>query len=739
MSAVLLDHPHALKALKRYWGYESFRPLQAEAVGCVLSGRDSVVVLPTGGGKSLCYQLPAALTDGLTVVVSPLISLMKDQVDALNQMGINAACVNSAMTERERRDTWTDLQQGLIKLLYVAPERIVQPRFMEYLQRVRPAFVAIDEAHCISEWGHDFRPEYRELRVLKETLDGIPMHAYTATATPKVREDIARQLTLHEPETLVGPFERMNLQYHVHRRRKDFLAQAGEIIERYQNEAGIIYCIRRKDVDELCDALTAQGYAARPYHAGLSDAERADNQEAFIRETCGIVVATVAFGMGIDKPNVRYVIHRGMPKSLENYQQESGRAGRDGLEAECHLFYSGADFNTWQFLMKGEDAQANAVALDKLRDMYDYCERFTCRHAQLVGYFGQAFERGKCGKQCDVCLGGGKALANSQEVSKQMLRGVLELDERYGGAYLSAVLCGDASDARIHERGHDKLGAYGTLRDYGKKAVRAWLDQLIGEGCLAKEGDYNVLKLTADGMALLRGNMPSPNLPSYSEKVAKQKSAKAKGESWVGVDRELFEKLRARRRDIASAMGKPAYVIFGDATLRDLARVKPATNDELLGCHGVGEKKANQYGDEFVSIIRDYLGLAQGAAPPARRTSAKDTAIGNLDIEEPAKAPRPRSNGYPREQACQLYEEGASIEDCAQALRCSHEDAAMHLAAYLAWKGAKTPSPWIDEEVFQRVAEAAMHSPLAQPKTIRANLGENIPNGIIHCCLACLA
>ncbi len=354
--------------VRRIWGYDTLRPFQSKAMGRIMEGRDSLVVLPTGGGKSLCYQAPALAREGMALVISPLISLMKDQVDSLRAVGAGAACINSSLTARERRETHEAIQQGDVKLLYVAPERVVKPDFIAYLQRLDISFVAIDEAHCISQWGHDFRPEYRALETLRDAFPKVAFHAYTATATPQVRKDICASLKLHDPEVLVASADRPNLVYAAERRSSE-LRQVLEVIDRHKGESGIVYCITRKKVEELAMQLTANGHPALPYHAGMSPDERQKNQEAFSREGAEIIVATVAFGMGIDKPDVRYVIHTGMPKTIEHYQQESGRAGRDGLEAECLLIYGGNDFNLWNILLKDLEPGALKISREKLNDM----------------------------------------------------------------------------------------------------------------------------------------------------------------------------------------------------------------------------------------------------------------------------------------------------------------------------------------------------------------------------------
>src|SRR6266850_6663034 len=490
------------ETVRRIWGYDRFLPLQREAIDGVLAGRDSVVVLPTGGGKSLCYQAPAAHLKRLAVVVSPLIALMKDQVDGLRQAGVPAAFLNSSQTPAERADVLRGLAGGRFQLLYVAPERLVMDGFAERLARAQPAFVAVDEAHCISQWGHDFRPEYRQLAVLRERFPGLAIHAYTATATPQVRADIVAELKLKDPLVLVGSFDRPNLVYRVVP-RTDRIVQVLAAIARHRDQAGIVYCIRRAEVEDLTAALVRRGLQAVRYHAGLADEERRANQDAFVNERVDIVVATVAFGMGIDRSNVRYVIHAGMPKSLEHYQQEAGRAGRDGLEAECLLLHSGSDYGMWKSLL-GDPPPPGA--LRKLGEMYAFCQDAICRHRALVTYFGQRYDSTSCGA-CDVCLGETVSGTDTTGIAKKILSAAAELRGRFGGAHVADVLCG-AQTGRVAQLGHERLAAYGSLRGEKKSQVRTWIDQLMAHGLLARSGDeYPTLAITREGAAALRGEL----------------------------------------------------------------------------------------------------------------------------------------------------------------------------------------------------------------------------------------
>jgi len=577
----------------------------------VLDGRDSLVVLPTGGGKSLCYQAPAAHLRRLAVVVSPLIALMKDQVDGLREAGVPAAVLNSSQTPAERAAVMRAVASGGVQLLYLAPERLVMDGFLERLQRASPAFVAVDEAHCISQWGHDFRPEYRQLRALRAALPAVAVHAYTATATPQVRGDIVAELKLEHPAVLVGSFDRPNLIYRV-RPRTDRLAQVVAAIQRHRDQAGIVYCIRRSEVEELTAALTRRGVRAVRYHAGLTDDERRANQDAFVNERADIVVATVAFGMGIDRSNVRYVIHTGMPKSLEHYQQEAGRAGRDGLEAECLLLHSGADYGLWKSVMAPDGAEPPPGALRKLGEMYAFCQDAVCRHRALVTYFGQTYEREGCGA-CDVCLGETIRGGETSDVAAKILQGVGELRGRFGAAHVADVLAG-AATGRIAQLRHDRLATYATLRGERKAQVRAWIDQLLSHGLLVRTDDeYPTVTLTEQGRAVLRGEGAAPALTSAgavrptAADAGDLAAARPGGRTPLepgAYDRVLFDALRGLRRAIAEERGVPPYLVFSDASLRDMARLKPRTREALLEVKGVGEWKSETFGERFLALIR---------------------------------------------------------------------------------------------------------------------------------------
>jgi ATP-dependent DNA helicase RecQ len=600
--------PRLKEVLARYWGFSDFRPLQREAMEAILQRRDSIVVLPTGGGKSLCFQAPALVTDaGLAVVVSPLISLMKDQVDTLTGNGVAAACFNSSLPADQRASVMQGVREGRFRLLYVSPERLAgegSDAFLAQLTRCNVGFVAVDEAHCISQWGHDFRPEYRQLARLRQVFPGVSLHAYTATATVRVRRDIESQLELQNPVKLIGSFDRPNLLYRV-LARAQLKRQLLDILARHRGHAGIVYCTSRKEVDALAEWLGTQGVRARPYHAGLADHERSRNQDAFLDEHADVIVATVAFGMGIDRSDVRFVVHAGAPQSLEHYQQESGRAGRDGLEAECVLIYSTADFLKWRVMLE-RNGELDDARRGLLRDMERYAASVGCRHRHLIGYFGESYPREDCGA-CDYCLDELEPIAEPVVVARKVLSCVARVGQRFGAMHLTNVLRGSETE-QVTSRGHQALSTFGLLRDASVPEIRGYIEQLIAHRLLRQtEDEYPVLALTESGVALLKNADAQPDLALARQRrpVAGKapKRARIETESWQDVDRDLFERLRALRLDIARSRGVPPYVIFHDTTLREMARVKPLSVSALLDVKGVGARKAEDLGEAFVAVI----------------------------------------------------------------------------------------------------------------------------------------
>ncbi len=593
--------------LERYWGYTSFLPLQEEAIRSMLEDEDSLTVLPTGGGKSLCFQLPALLKEGMAVVVSPLISLMKDQVDNLKDMGIASCCLNSSLSAGQQRSVIEQVRQGEIKLLYVSPERLQNEGTINLLNSVGLSFFVIDEAHCISHWGHDFRANYRNLRMIKERFKSISVHAFTATATREVQRDILEQLELSHPKIHLGRVDRPNLTYRVIP-RKQILKQITGVLAKHAGEAGIIYCLRRKDVDAVSEDLKRLGIDNVGYHAGMSDEERHRAQEKFAREEVNIIVATIAFGMGIDRSNIRFIIHAGMPKSIEHYQQETGRAGRDRLPAACYMFYGGGDYRLWSFF--AEESSEREVMLKKVGLIYNFCTQPQCRHKVLVNYFGQDYEKHSC-DACDYCLNELEMVDDALMLGQKILSCVVEVRQEYygfGAGHVVNVLKGKLTE-KIERRGHHHLPAFATMPEESEVFIRHMIEQLVGQGFLFKEGEFSTLSVTDTGKRLLHGEvspvLAKPLLPAKKKEIAR-KTRERRDEEWAEIDQGLFQILRKKRSELARERAVPAYIIFSDKTLRDIAAKKPVTKEAFSDVYGVGENKLKSYADIFIKVIKDY-------------------------------------------------------------------------------------------------------------------------------------
>ncbi len=751
--------------VRHIWGYESLRPLQADAIAATLAARDSLTVLPTGGGKSLCYQVPALVTGRLTIVISPLIALMQDQVAGLRLAGVKAAALHSHTSERERADMRADAASGELRLLFVAPERMMVGEFLSWAKRLNIGHLAIDEAHCISQWGHDFRPEYRRLGELRSLLPGVPLGAYTATATPRVREDIVRQLRLRDAAVLVGTFDRPNLTYRV-LPRVDVVAQTAEALARHEGDAGIIYCISRRDTESLAASLRSKGVDARAYHAGMDPADRASVSDAFRNETLRVVVATVAFGMGIDRGDVRLVVHAAMPKSVEAYQQETGRAGRDGLPAECLLLYSAADHIRWKQLLERSAGEAmgavdpenfDPTPIDAQYELLEHMHRFAaggrCRHAALSEYFGQALaptpdipatpgipaSRG-CAA-CDTCLGELADVADAQDTARKIISCVFRCGQTWGAAHIADVLVGKAT-AKIKERGHDRLSTYALLRGRTREQVISYINQLIDQDALERELEFSTLRLTANSAGVLKNErtvtlvepavVTTPAALSRRKREARASDATASQPELTDSERALFEELRVWRRAQAQARAVPPYVVFADVVLQAVARARPRSLEALRGLKGIGDRKLADFGAALLEVTARHLGvpipvptpdlrLGEG---PGRRVLAPPT-----DDSAPSMSPSAL-------QAAELFRKGMSIAQVAQAMNRANSTVAGYLTEFVHETRPASIDPWVPPDVQQRIMAVAIEQEQPRLKPIFEKLGGSVPYEHIRLTLA---
>jgi ATP-dependent DNA helicase RecQ len=610
--------------LKSVFGYDQFRPLQREVIDNVLARRDTLAIMPTGGGKSLCYQIPGLIFPGLTVVVSPLIALMKDQVEQLDALGVPALFLNSSLSFEDYQANLQRVRAGEIKLLYVAPETLLTPRLFNLLAELPLDCLTIDEAHCISEWGHDFRPEYRQLVSVRERFPQAVCLALTATATPRVRQDIQATLRFETANEFIASFDRPNLLIEVLPKSRP-AEQILTFLKRFPEQAGIIYCFSRNQVDELAAFLADKGYAARPYHAGLEDEVRKANQEAFIRDEVQIIVATIAFGMGINKPDVRFIVHYDLPKSIEGYYQEIGRAGRDGLPAHCLLLFTYADRRKQMYFIDQKDEPERQVAVQHLQALIRYAESDICRRLPLLAYFGESYATEGCG-MCDNCLAGERTQADITLLAQKFLSCAKRTGELFGAVHLADVLLG-VDNEKVRKFRHQELSTYGIGGELSHKQWLALGRQLVQKGYLAQDEKYGSLKLTAKANAALKDRTPILGVVPEEAELGKTKKA---GE--LDYDHVLFEQLRQRRKELAGQQHVPPYVIFADRTLVEMAAYRPQTPASLLKIHGIGQVKATHYGAAFLEVIQAYCRAknlaenpkqAPGATPPAGQMTLK--------------------------------------------------------------------------------------------------------------------
>ena len=663
--------------LKETFGYDTFRPLQHEVIENVLARHDTLAVMPTGGGKSLCYQIPSLLFDGLTVVISPLISLMKDQVEQLRAYGVPALFLNSTLAPEEYQENMDYVKRGEVKLLYVAPETLLTPRILTLLASLQVDCLTIDEAHCISEWGHDFRPEYRQLVEVRKRFPNAVCLALTATATSRVRHDIRSTLKFSTTNEFVASFDRANLYIEV-ARKTDPVQQTTQMLDRYKDQSGIIYCFSRKQVDELAAHLAQKGYSARPYHAGLEDSERRKNQEAFIRDDAQIMVATIAFGMGINKPNVRFVIHYDLPKSIEGYYQEIGRAGRDGLPAHCLLLYSYADVGKQNYFIGQKEGDEKRVAIQHLDAIVRFAEDETsCRRKPLLNYFGESTSADNC-SNCDNCTSAPTPLTDITVFAQKFLSCVKRADEKFGAVHIVDILLGSKNE-KVLRWGHDKLSTYGIGTELTKKQWMHLARQLLTMGYLKQEGEYHTLRITAKAWESLKKRETIFGVVQEAERVRTKGGKKVE----VAYNSALFALLRQKRKEMADEAAVPPYVIFSDRTLTEMSAYYPQSDESLLNISGVGQVKLRQYGEAFLEVIKPYCekhGLAEHPHPQPFPQKGKRT-------ESPSpRGSRGRGEGEIGERTRfigEAYNAGDTIQDLMNRYQVITGTILEHLTSYV--------------------------------------------------------
>ena len=680
-----------LPLLKQYFGFTSFRPLQEQIIRHALAGKDVFALLPTGGGKSLCFQLPAMAREGLTVVVSPLIALMKDQVDGLQAGGVPATFLNSSLPAGELRARLRRLHAGQYRLLYAAPERLMLPGFLSDLQRWNVRLVAIDEAHCISEWGHDFRPEYRQLAGLRPLLPGVPMMALTATATARVRQDIVALLQLREPACYVASFNRPNLAYRVFAKQKPY-EQVLQFVRARPRDSGIVYCQARKTAESVAERLEEFGVHAKPYHAGLTPAERTAHQELFLRDEVRVICATIAFGMGINKPNVRFVLHYDLPKNIEGYYQETGRAGRDGLPGECVLLFSPGDVvKQMGFIDEKPDPKEQQIARAQLQQMVHYAECSGCRRSELLAYFGETFQDDNCAG-CDNCLSPRQTFDGTLAAQK-LLSCVYRVREKtrfgVGLHHIVEVLTG-ADTEKVRRWGHDRLSTYGIGAEHSRAEWGAIARELIRLGYLGQTSEkFSVIQLTPEGLAALKERRRITLTKPVTSPAQKIRQA---GE--IACDEPLFERLRALRKRLADERGLPPYIVFSDVSLRQMARYYPANQPDFTRINGVGEKKLQEFGAAFLAEIAAHL-----------QTHPRQIFADN-SFAAPPPLPGRALLGDTARESLRLFRAGHSLEDIARQRLLTQGTVCGHLAEALEAGEALDLTPFFTPEQKREVAAA---------------------------------
>lgn len=686
--------PKIMDAVERVWGFNALRPLQAESIASSLAGRDALTVLPTGGGKSLCYQVPPIVADRTDVVVSPLIALMKDQVDALRAVGYPAAALHSGLDPDERRHVNEGLRDGRFRLLFIAPERVLHPWFIDTAHRLGVRCFAIDEAHCISAWGHDFRPEYRRLAELRQRFTDASFQAFTATATPRVRQDIIHQLQLREPEVYIGTFDRPNLIYRV-LPKVDADRQIIEVLRRHENEAAIVYCLSRKDTERTAAILRENGINAEHYHAGMETQARHHVQNMFAQEQLDVVCATVAFGMGIDRSNVRCVIHAAMPKSMEAYQQETGRAGRDGLEAECVLLYSAGDAIRWEQLIEKSASQSDMPPEDHtaflqaqgelLGQMRAFASTGGCRHRTLSAYFGQDYEKPSC-QACDVCLNEVNTVADSTVIARKILSAVARTEQRFGARHIVSVLRGGDTEM-IRKWDHQSLSVHGLLKDIPAKKLTALVYQLVDLGLLERAADMPTLRLNAKGIAVMKGERQVTLIePGQTRETA------ATAADELDFDEGLADQLRQLRKTLASERQTPAFTVFDDRTLRSLAAIRPTSRDALRRVHGIGEQRLAELGEILLQTIIHYCDENN------LRTDHLDAA----PIRRPSNAKQPSAA---KAAAWKRFEQGATVEQVCEELNRAASTVHDDLLDYIKTHQPDDVSPWVNAQAIAEIQQ----------------------------------